>query len=297
MRTCVIFNPAAKGDKARRFRARLDAIGKECVLKKTAAPGDARRLAAQAIAEGFELVVAAGGDGTLNEVLNGLGDAPDGFQRACLGVLPLGTINVFARELKIPLAPDAAMAALRRGREIRVDLPQAEFEVNGKRERRFFAQLAGAGLDACAIGLVSWQLKKKIGPLAYVVAGLRAVTNRRPLITASNATTNLTGELILIGNGRRYGGDYAVQPHADLQNGRLDVCVFPRAGWWTLVRCGVPLVLRGRLPERGLRRFAGTDFTLTSDSPAAFELDGELVGQLPVKFSIAPQALRVLAPP
>jgi diacylglycerol kinase (ATP) len=296
VRTCVIFNPAAKGDKARRFRAGLEAMQQDCTLKKTTAAGDARRLAAQAINEGFELVVAAGGDGTLNEVLNGFGDAPEGFQRACLGVLPLGTINVFARELNIPLASSAAWVAMRRGREIRVDLPQAQFTVNGKPERRYFAQLAGAGLDARAIELVSWSLKKKLGPLAYVIAGLRALSEQRPRITAANGTTTLAGELILIGNGRLYGGDYEILPHADLQNGRLEVCVFPRAGWLTLARCALPLLLRGRLPERAVRRFAATEFTLTGEGPAAFELDGELAGQLPVKFTVARQALRVLAP-
>jgi len=296
VRTCVIFNPVAKGDKARRFRASLAAIEKECELKKTTSAGDARRLATQAISQGFEWVVAAGGDGTLNEVLNGFGDAPEGFRRACLGVLPLGTVNVFARELKLPLTPDAAWAALRSGHEIRMDLPQAEFTVNGKRERRFFAQLAGAGLDARAIELVSWSLKKKVGPLAYVVAGLKALRERRPLITAASGATSLAGELILIGNGRLYGGNYQIQPHADPQDGRLDVCVFPRAGWATLARCGFPLLLQGRLPEQMVRRFAATDFTLACDSEAAFELDGELVGPLPVKFSVEREGLRVMAP-
>ena len=102
MRTCVIFNPTARGEKARRFRHHLDAIGAQSTLKHTTAAGDARRLAAEAVREGFEIVVAAGGDGTLNEVLNGFSDVPDGFEQARLGVLPLGTVNVFARELAIP---------------------------------------------------------------------------------------------------------------------------------------------------------------------------------------------------
>src|SRR5712691_3191908 len=102
VRTCVIFNPAARGEKAKRFRRHLDDLGSDCALKLTTAAGDARRLAAEAVAEGFEIVVAAGGDGTLNEVLNGIGDAPGGFEKARLGVLPLGTVNVFARELALP---------------------------------------------------------------------------------------------------------------------------------------------------------------------------------------------------
>ena len=102
MRVCVIFNPVAKGDKARHFRAHLDAVGRHASLKLTRCAGDARALAAEAVREGFEIIVAAGGDGTLNEVLNGIGDVPNGFDQTRLAVLPLGTVNVFARELRIP---------------------------------------------------------------------------------------------------------------------------------------------------------------------------------------------------
>jgi diacylglycerol kinase (ATP) len=177
VRICVIFNPVARGNKARRFRRRLEAIGAQCALKATTAPGDARRLAAEAVQEGFELVVAAGGDGTVNEVLNGLGDVPDGFARTRLGVLPLGTVNVFARELGLPLRIERAWEVLQRGRETRIDLPCVEFAANGVRRRQYFAQLAGAGMDARAIELVDWGHKKKIGPVAYFIAGLKAMRN------------------------------------------------------------------------------------------------------------------------
>lgn len=296
MRVCVIFNPIAKGEKARQFRATLEAIGQTITLKKTTAAGDGRRLAAEAIAEGCEFIIAAGGDGTLNEVLNGMGDAPNGFQRACLGVLPLGTVNVFARELKIPLHLDAAWAVIRQQRESRVDLPCAEFSVDGQPQRHYFAQLAGAGLDARAIELVSWPLKKKIGPLAYVVAGLQALREKHPAITATTGGTSHTGELILIGNGKLYGGSYEVLADADLRDGLLDVCVFPRVGWWTLVRCAFPLLVRGRLPGKVVRRFQAAEFTLSSSAPMGFELEGDLAGRLPVKFSVQRQALRVLVP-
>src|ERR1044071_1071809 len=103
MRTCVIFNPTAKGNKARHLRERLDKIGAEAEFKATTHAGAARELARAAVDQGFDNIVAAGGDGTLNEVLNGIGDAENGFPRARLGVVPLGTVNVFARELAIPL--------------------------------------------------------------------------------------------------------------------------------------------------------------------------------------------------
>jgi len=155
-------------------------------LKQTTAAGDARALAAEAVREGFEIIVAAGGDGTVNEVLNGIGDAPDGFERARLGVLPLGTVNVFARELRMPLTVDAAWQALRGGRETQIDLPRVAYSEKGAPAQRYFAQLAGAGLDAQAIELVNWPLKKKIGPLAYVVSGLNALLRPASKITMTS---------------------------------------------------------------------------------------------------------------
>ena len=296
MRTCVIFNPAARGEKARHFRRHLDAIGKECALKLTAAAGDARRLAAEAIGEGFEIIVAAGGDGTVNEVLNGMGDAPDGFARARLGVLPLGTVNVFARELALPTRLDAAWAAIRQGRETRIDLPNVEYRGNGTPQRRCFAQLAGAGLDARAIDLVQWQLKKKIGPLAYVVAGLKALLGTQSKITAVGGGRSVTGELVLIGNGRLYGGPYRVFPKADLRDGLLEVCVFPRVNWLTLARCGPALLLRGGLPTSAAEVFQAESLTLASATPTLLEADGELIGHLPAAFSLERSRLRVIVP-
>jgi len=296
VRACVIFNPAAKGEKAERFRRQLDAIGATCALKKTSAPGDARQLATEAVSEGHELLIAAGGDGTLNEVLNGIGDAPDGFTRACLGVLPLGTVNVFARELGIPLAVEQAWAVIRNGRETRIDLPCVEFSANGVKQRRYFAQLAGAGLDARAIELVSWSHKKKIGPLAYVLAGLKAVAGKLPQIKFSAGTNRSAGELVLVGNGRLYGGNFKLFPQADLRDGLFDVCVFPSAGWLNLVRCGLPLLACGNVPAGAVQRFQAETFTLSSESRVPFELDGELIGYLPATFSFGRGRLRVLAP-
>src|SRR5437764_5792765 len=175
VRPCVIFNPAARGEKARRFRRHLEEIGTESELKLTTSPGDARRLATEAVLEGFQTVVAAGGDGTLNEVLNGIGDAPEGFERARLGILPLGTVNVFARELLIPTRLERAWETICQARETRIDLPAVEYRRNDAQQRQYFAQLAGAGLDARAIELVKWQVKKIIGPFAYVLAGLHAI--------------------------------------------------------------------------------------------------------------------------
>jgi YegS/Rv2252/BmrU family lipid kinase len=292
----VIFNPAARGEKARRFRRQLDAIGAQCALKATTAPGDARRLTSEAVTDGFDLLVAAGGDGTVNEVLNGIGDATDGFARARLGVLPLGTVNVFARELKIPLRVERAWEAVQRGREMKIDLPRVEFSASGVRQMRYFAQLAGAGFDARAIELVDLSHKKKIGPLAYVIAGLKALREKKPPIKVSANGQNFSGELLLIGNGRFYGGPFGIFPLADLRNGLLEVCVFPRVDWPTLFRCVPDFLVRQRLPEKAVRRFQAASFELSGETTAAFELDGEWVGNLPATFSIEREKLRVIVP-
>jgi YegS/Rv2252/BmrU family lipid kinase len=298
MPTCVIFNPAARGDKARHFRRHLDEIGGQSALKATAALGDARRLAAEAVGDGYDLIVAAGGDGTVNEVLNGLGDAPDGFARARLGVLPLGTVNVFARELKIPVRLERAWEVLRRGNETKIDLPRAEFSANGKSERRYFVQLAGAGFDARAIELVDWQHKKKVGPLAYVIAGLKALRETKPKITAREdarpTAQKFTGELVLIGNGKFYGGPFEIFPRADSGDGLLDVCVLPGVNWPALLRCAPDILARRKLPEKLVRRFRAAAFELSGATTASFELDGELAGNLPVKFSVEREKLRVV---
>jgi diacylglycerol kinase family enzyme len=136
VRTCIIFNPTAKGEKAGHFRRHLGEIGSKSTLKQTARVEDARRLATEAVGEGFEIIVAAGGDGTLNEVLNGIADVPDGFARARLGVLPLGTVNVFARELGIPRKLEPAWQTILQARETLIDLPAIEYRQNGSTRRR-----------------------------------------------------------------------------------------------------------------------------------------------------------------
>lgn len=309
MRKCVIFNPAARGEKSRRFRTHLDYIGKDASLKLTAGPGDARKLAAQAVEEGFQIVVAAGGDGTLNEVLNGIGDAPSGFERAALGVLPLGTVNVFAREVGISPRFEQAWQVIEQEHETRIDLPSVEYEplipsngdgANGKsdhrRERRYFAQLAGAGLDARAIELVKWQVKKLVGPLAYVLAGFQAMISPPSRISISGGKQPSTAGLVMIGNGRLYGGQFNLFPGADLRDGLLEVCILPRVTWFTLARSSPPLLLSGRLPGSVCELFQSRELTLSSDTPTPVQADGELIGRLPATFRIQPRGLRVIVP-
>ena len=296
MRICVIFNPAARGNKARRFRRHLDEMAQQSVFKATTAPGDARLFAAAAVRDGFDVVVAAGGDGTVNEVLNGIGEVPDGFARTRLGVLPLGTVNVFARELRIPPRLEAAWAVLRRARETTIDVGRVEFTEDGKPARRYFVQLAGVGLDARAVELVSWKLKTNTGPLAYVVAGFQALAEKQPRLCVARNGTKIEGELALFGNGKFYGGPFEVFPEASLNDGLLDVCVFPKVSLASFCRLAPGLLLGRKLSQKLVRPGRAQQFEVTSQSPTAFELDGEWAGHLPATFSVEPKKLRVVVP-
>lgn len=296
MRICVIFNPMARGERARKLRRHVEEIGSQCALKPTWAVGAARQLAAESIREGYDTVVAAGGDGTLNEVLNGLADEPAGLQKARLAVLPLGTANVFARELGLPLALPAAWQIILRGRERRIDLPRVEINASGRTECRRFVQLAGVGLDARAVALVDWQLKKRITYLAYVAAGFKALCEKKPAINLRLGSQSFTGESVLLGNGRFYGGNFVFFPRADLEDGLLEIRLFRRVNWMVFSTCLPGVLLGGRLPAFAAQQFQADRVEISAAGEVPLQIDGEYAGHLPALFSIQRQALRVIVP-
>ena len=155
----ILFNPTARGEKALLFRERLSELGSGVRVLPTRGPGDARVLAAELARDGIETVVAAGGDGTVNEVLNGLADVPGALDRTRLALIPLGTVNVLAKELGIPSDFDAAWHVIQRGHERRIDLPHAEFiGLDGSRRQpcsRKQGELAGlvVALEADELGV------------------------------------------------------------------------------------------------------------------------------------------------
>ncbi|WCJ60659.1 diacylglycerol kinase family lipid kinase [Fontisphaera persica] len=296
MHACIIFNPRARGGSSPRMQERLRRLAGGIRLMPTPGPGGARELAKEAVAGGFDTVIATGGDGTLNEIVNGLAEVPGAFQQVRLGVLPVGTANVFARELALPFRLEKAWEIVLQGREIQVDLGVAEFQDGGAHRQRLFLQLGGAGLDARAIELLNQRLKKRLGPLAYVWAGVQAMRENRPRLRITAGENCREVELALLGNGRRYGGPFPLFPYASLKDGRLDATLFPQTNWSTLWRVAQDMWAENWNSLGGAVHWQAEVFHLEPlpDARVPFELDGERVGLLPAVFRVFPQRLRVI---
>jgi len=193
--TIVILNPAAGSPESLRYwQERVESIARGCLIRVTSRAGEAESLAQRAVEEGFTRIVAAGGDGTVNQVANGLVGS-----NAALGLLPLGTVNVFAMELGLPLHNLELCWEIIEGANVRlVDLPSA----NGK----CFVQLAGVGLDAQVVKETSLAFKRSFGPLSYLISAAQIAARQPPrLFIASENTSVEEGSFVLIGNGRLYG--------------------------------------------------------------------------------------------
>ena len=284
-KTLVILNPAARSDKASRLRERIAALSGGASMRLTSEAGDARDIAAEAVREGFEVIIAAGGDGTLNEVVNGIGGAP-----VRLGILPVGTMNVFATELGIPQGNlERAWSIIEQGNVVEVDLPKAN--------DTHFIQLAGVGLDAEVVRKTTADSKKALGPLSYLLTLVQVAAHKpsRVLLEAEGGRIR-EGSFALIGNGRLYGGPFPVFQRANLFDGLLDVLVFQNQSHWDVVRYfqAIAFGTHPQLPD--VEYFQTSTLRVTSSGDVPVELDGEVAGMLPCLFSVSSQKLRVLAP-
>jgi len=283
--TVVILNPAARSERANRWRARVESLAEGCTVCTTTAPGEAEILARHAVQEGFEKIIAAGGDGTIHEVVNGLANST-----ATLGLLPIGTVNVFAMELGLPSNNLDLCWDIIQGDHTRlVDLPSAN--------EKYFVQLAGVGLDAQVVKETSARLKRNFGPLSYLISAAQVASRRPPrLFIESEDTSVEEGSFVLVGNGRRYGGPFPFFKQAVIDDGLLDVVVFKQLGYLEIIKYLQDVFFSSeiRLPE--VEYFQTRALRVTSEQPVPVELDGELVGNCPVEFQMRERALRVLAP-
>ncbi len=302
MNYLFIVNPLSGGGVA---RSRIDAVldyfrrrGSRIDLVLTEGPGHAEKLAREGSLRGYDVIIGAGGDGTINEVINGMIGS-----LIKLAILPWGTGNVFAAEMGLPERLRSQCRLILKGRYLRLDV--------GRCGGRHFLLMLGAGFDAYSLKQLDGQaLKRRFGRFAYMLAAVRAIASYSfPPIELELADGRRdTGSFVLVSNTSRYGGFLSFTPRANPLDGLLDVFVFKGAGALGILALGLRYLLdsmgRGGIPEgrvkpsRLLRftQYRTTRLVLRSPGLVLTQLDGELSRALPAEIDLRPAAIDVILP-
>jgi diacylglycerol kinase (ATP) len=258
-------------------------------LKLTSRPGEAAELAARAARNGSSDVVVAGGDGTINEAIQGIAGTT-----ARLAIIPRGTANVLARELGLPLDDQQAIAVAVRGKSRKIFLGLAINETTN--ERRHFVLMAGVGLDASVVRRVQPSLKKRIGKGAFWISGFSHLATWNPSpFTLEIEGARYTGTFAAIGKGPRYGGDLLITPGARIDQPDFEICIIQTTSRLRYLHL-LSYAMRNGMPRDNpeVRFIRATTVRAFGDAPV--QVDGELLGHLPMRFEIAPHSLEVVVP-
>lgn len=285
----LILNPHAKGERGRRVMKFVRENGERFRVHETSSREEAVNLSRRLAEAGEDVVVAAGGDGTLNAVVEGI----YGTETA-LGIIPAGTMNVFAREMGIACGDfGGALEVIDAGRRVEVDF----FGFNGKP----FLQMAGVGFDAQVVEETTWERKRKWGPWAYLFSAIRVLRSELPrLRVVMPSGEEVEGVAILVGNGRLYGGQFPLFRGASNQDGLLDVIVF-REGGGVFLGATLKAILRGGISREqtgeSVVMFQASELLVQSDREVPVELDGDFAGRArEVRFQDTGRKLSVMVP-
>jgi diacylglycerol kinase (ATP) len=302
MNACVILNPAAgPRDFHRQLNKAIEYLRThdwEVELFKTAAKGDATRLARQAADAGCDVAVAVGGDGTIHEVVNGLAGSD-----TALAIIPAGTANVYAVDVGIPiwspLRPNAIRIAaeiIRTGQRRKIDLGQVHL-ADG--QRRFFFMWCGVGLDAAIAEGVSPEDTRRLGMAAWAIAGVMVAVNFmgiRGNVTIDNQKERKRVLWAVISNGQLYGRLWRIAPDAKMDDGLLDLTVFEGHGVLSTARHLAGLTLGQYARDPTVHFYRGCSFTIETRKPLPIHVDAEPMGMTPATISVAPHSLNVVLP-
>ncbi len=296
-RIALIYNPRAgglhgKNDRIWQLVAALRAQGLELAddhVKATAAGGDATRLAAQAVADHSDLLIVCGGDGTINEVAQALVGSD-----TALAILPSGTANVLAKELQLPRRPEelAQLIASGRTREIsvgRASKPDQSWS-------RYFILMAGIGLDATIIETVNPEQKKQWGIGSYVAAGLKTLAEwpLHPFSLNFNAQKH-EATFAIVANAANYAAWFTIAPKSRMESHHLDVCVFNSRSRLVYLSYAFLSLFGAHTLSPQVVYEPVTELYANTSNTTPVQLDGELVGHLPMHFECVPHALRIVA--
>lgn len=284
----LIYNPTAGGGCQRRVQKAItymQELGAKVEALPTTAPGSATKLASQAVAVGARRIVAAGGDGTINEVINGLTGS-----NTELAIIPTGTANVLALELGVPVNTKNAAYLAVRGKSSCIDL--------GRAGDRYFALMAGIGFDALVIKNLNPLLKKSIRRAAFPVSGLVTfIQTDLPLISVSAPENKYAGYFVIVANSRYYGGRFGPAADASMTDGLLDICVLKGKSLNQMLKFWMAALRKSKLDKSQADYFRAEAVQLASPArePVLVQTDGEVIGKLPMRVLVVPSALKVCA--
>jgi diacylglycerol kinase family enzyme len=292
----LIYNPVAgrlqRGDGALmgRVRESLQAAGHAVRLLATSQPGEATTLARQAVESGADLVLVGGGDGTLNEALQGVAHS-----ETPLAVLPFGTANVLACELGLPREPEKVAAEIAGLTPERVSVGF----LHTPDEARYFLLMAGVGLDAHIVATLDLELKRKFGKLAYWLSGLGQLGRQFPEFEVAAAGDILRSSFTLASRVRNYGGDLEIAKTACLLDDYFEVVSFEGEDSFRYLMyfTGVIANLLPEIKGVSIRKVHELEFSAPGGREVPVQVDGEFAGRLPATVEIVPRALTLLMPP
>jgi diacylglycerol kinase (ATP) len=292
----LIVNPVSGTDAASEYLALINERLRERVgamdIVLTVAPGDAAGAARDAVRDGYDHLFVAGGDGTLNEAVNGIAATPGGFEAVTLGVIPLGTGNDFATALGMPPDPGDAVEAV-------LDAVPAMVDV-GRLNDRYFVNVSAGGFIAEVSDVVDPKLKTIAGKLAYLVGGAQILFTHTPVDarveTSDGRVTHATLSIFAVCNARLIGGGRLIAPHAAIDDGLLDVCLIEAMP--TVEFLGLLTRVSGgeHVADERVTYFRTSDVRFTLDRDVKVNTDGEVLEAASCEYRVLPGALRVLRP-
>jgi YegS/Rv2252/BmrU family lipid kinase len=287
----AIHNPRSGGGGFKRdvplMIAALRSMGYEVDERHTEDVGGGSELARAAVREGFDLVCAIGGDGTVNEALNGLAGS-----ELPLAIVPTGTVNVLAMELGIPLDPPDAVRLLEAGTVSWIDL--------GRANERYFGLMAGVGMDAAVVASLNPAMKKALKEAAFAVQGVaNYFTREEPRFRVTCEERTVEGYFAVFGNSSNYGGAFGITPLADMRDGLLDVCVLTDKSFLTTAWYWTAALLSAHIRHPKVEYFRTEHAEVAvveGEKEVLVQTDGEVAGKLPLTCRVVPHALRVVVP-
>ena len=293
VKAMVIYNPSSGKADAEEYKETienvLEGLGYEVIIKKTRKQNDATVFAKQACVEKIDFLLAVGGDGTINEVVNGLGEQ---HHRPLLSIIPLGTVNDFARALGVPLEPSIAIEALKMTHTEMVDI--------GQIGDKYFINIVAVGEIASRVAETTVEQKTKLGSLAYLLEGAKAVISSEETemtITHDLGIWKGTPMLILVALTNSVGGFEKMVNTAEVNDGKLHIYIIKQAGIPSIARIGAKILLGTLEEDEGVEVIKTTNVLIESLSPLYCNVDGDEGDYTPLEIQVLPKHLKMLIPP